>query len=107
MASRNVGCFLRQVKFRQVVFTGSGIPYVNVSLFLPREKFPILSETKKTLVVIFVNFLQRMAPEVLSKSVYTTASDVWSYGITLWEMLSFGQQPWADCSFSQVVTAIT
>ena len=43
-----------------------------------------------------------MAPEVLSKSVYTTASDVWSYGITLWEMLSFGQKPWADCSLSQV-----
>ena len=43
-----------------------------------------------------------MPPEVIAKRVFTSASDVWSFGITLWEMFSFGQQPWADFSSKQV-----
>lgn len=43
-----------------------------------------------------------MPPEVIAKRVFTSASDVWSFGITLWEMFSFGQQPWADFSSKQI-----
>lgn len=34
------------------------------------------------------------APEAINFHRYTTASDVWSYGIVIWEVCSFGERPY-------------
>lgn len=37
-----------------------------------------------------------MAPESLEESVYSTKSDVWSYGVVLWGLTSRGVTPYPD-----------
>ncbi|KAF5297767.1 hypothetical protein FQR65_LT09941 [Abscondita terminalis] len=44
-----------------------------------------------------------MAPESLSLGVFTPASDVWSYGILLYEIITFGSFPFQGLSNNQVL----
>ncbi|KAL0278477.1 UNVERIFIED_CONTAM: hypothetical protein PYX00_000292 [Menopon gallinae] len=44
-----------------------------------------------------------MAPESLKDGVFTTHSDVWSYGVVLWEMVTLASQPYQGLSNDQVL----
>ena len=46
------------------------------------------------------------APECINYLKFTSASDVWAYGVTLWEMFSYGFQPWAALTGQQILEAI-
>jgi len=47
-----------------------------------------------------------MAPESLKDGIFTVKSDVWSYGIVLYEMLTLGEQPYAGLGNDQVFNYI-
>ena len=44
-----------------------------------------------------------MAPESLRDGVFTCASDVWSYGVVLWEIVTLAAQPYQGLSNEQVL----
>ncbi|KAK5887555.1 hypothetical protein CesoFtcFv8_016150 [Champsocephalus esox] len=46
------------------------------------------------------------APEAIAFRKFTSASDVWSYGIVMWEVISFGERPYWDMSNQDVINAI-
>ena len=46
------------------------------------------------------------APEAIAFRKFTSASDVWSYGIVMWEVMSFGERPYWDMS-NQDVSSFT
>lgn len=46
--------------------------------------------------------LGRCAPESLKTRTFSHASDTWMFGVTLWEMFTYGQEPWIGLNGSQV-----
>lgn len=47
-----------------------------------------------------------MAPESLQKSVYSKKSDVYAFGIVMFEIVT-QEDPWPGCSFVQVIQKVT
>jgi len=43
-----------------------------------------------------------MSPEAIFDSIYTTESDVWSFGILLWEIVTLGDTPYKNLSVEEV-----
>lgn len=50
--------------------------------------------------------LKWYAPESYNYGTFSHKSDVWSFGVTIWEMYSFGNQPYGDRKGAQAIKAI-
>uniref|UniRef100_A0A4W3J9S3 receptor protein-tyrosine kinase n=1 Tax=Callorhinchus milii TaxID=7868 RepID=A0A4W3J9S3_CALMI len=46
------------------------------------------------------------APEAIAYRKFTSASDVWSYGVVMWEVMSYGERPYWEMSNQDVIKAI-
>ena len=47
-----------------------------------------------------------MSPESLADGIFTPMSDVWSYGVLLYEIITFGSFPFQGLSNNQVLEAV-
>uniref|UniRef100_A0A183DSX8 receptor protein-tyrosine kinase n=1 Tax=Gongylonema pulchrum TaxID=637853 RepID=A0A183DSX8_9BILA len=47
------------------------------------------------------------APEAITHRKFTAASDVWSFGVVMWEICSFGERPYWDWTNQKVISEIT
>ena len=69
---------------------------------LSKRGFVWIDENKKltSFIIFFVCFKGRMisirwtALEVIKYGIFTSSSDVWSFGVVMWEILAFGEQPY-------------
>ena len=50
--------------------------------------------------------IKLMAPESLTDHIYTTKSDVWGYGILLWELVTLGSSPYPGIRPDQLFTLL-
>lgn len=46
------------------------------------------------------------APEAIAFRKFTSASDVWSYGVVMWEVVSYGERPYWNWSNQDVIRAV-
>lgn len=68
--------------------------------------FPNWAALSQVNVITENEFQFRCAPECINFLRFTNASDVWGYGVCLWEMFSYGFQPWPAFTGHQILEAI-
>ncbi|XP_024911331.1 ephrin type-A receptor 6-like isoform X2 [Cynoglossus semilaevis] len=46
------------------------------------------------------------APEAITYGKFSSASDIWSYGVVMWEVMSYGERPYWEMSNQDVILSI-
>jgi serine/threonine protein kinase len=48
-----------------------------------------------------------MPPESILYRKFTVESDIWSFGVVLWEVFTYGKQPWYELANHEVIQQVT
>ena len=47
------------------------------------------------------------SPEAIKHKIFTPASDVWSFGVLCWEVMTYGDRPFWDMPNDEVIKSIS
>ena len=47
------------------------------------------------------------SPEAIKHKIFTHASDVWSFGVVCWEVMTYGDRPFWDMPNDEVIKSIS
>lgn len=89
----------------QMVCTGICLAYLSYSIYLQTPTL-FMKYCQYLTLFYFVSFPLRYAPESFNYGTFSHASDVWSFGVTLWEMFSFGEAPYGDLKGTEVIALV-
>ncbi|XP_063724540.1 ephrin type-A receptor 2-like isoform X2 [Symsagittifera roscoffensis] len=93
------------LRSRNVYLTEEGSPKIagfDHRALLDEELLDATIETKE----LWLEMLPWFGPEVLDCGKFSPCSDVWSFGVLMWEVVSRGDRPWADLYPEQIQRAV-
>ncbi|GMR32076.1 hypothetical protein PMAYCL1PPCAC_02271, partial [Pristionchus mayeri] len=94
----SAGCIHRDIAARNVLVDGNNVCKIG-DFGLCRLTDSLLYQARGGRLP-----LKWMAPEALSNLEYSFKSDVWSYGVLLWELFSFGEVPFASIQTTELLS---
>uniref|UniRef100_A0A8C1V2E8 Insulin-like growth factor 1 receptor n=1 Tax=Cyprinus carpio TaxID=7962 RepID=A0A8C1V2E8_CYPCA len=90
-----------------------GMAYLNANKFVHRDLAARIAYFGMTRDIYETDYYRKggkgllpvrwMSPESLKDGVFTTMSDVWSFGVVLWEIATLAEQPYQGMSNEQVL----
>ena len=66
----------------------------------------ILKSMKKILLITYSTDVSAQAPEAISEMRNSAKSDMWSFGVMLWELFSCGEEPYEEYNDAEAIEAI-
>lgn len=89
----------KDLALRNCILGYDNVVKVTIDTELARARYPEAYSTGLP--------IRWMAPESLFTNTFTMQSDVWSYGVVLWELITLGELPYSPIADDALISAIT
>ncbi|VDL61982.1 unnamed protein product [Hymenolepis diminuta] len=76
------------------------------NVLLVTQRFAKISDFGMSKALNFGNDYYRASSSICDIIIFDSKSDVWSYGITLWEVFSYGERPYKDMKGAQILAML-
>ena len=95
----SLSCPHKDLALRNCIIGYDNIVKVTIETELARARYPEAYSNGQP--------IRWMSPESLFTNTFTVESDVWSYGVVLWELISLGEVPYSPITDDSLISAIT
>lgn len=89
----------KDLALRNCIIGYDNVVKVTIDTELARVRYPEVYFTDQP--------IRWMSPESLLTNTFTAQSDVWSYGVVLWELITLGDLPYSPIADESLISAVT